>query len=263
MNEVRLEQSGIGGFLQRATVLIPALNEAPCIASTVAAWLKLGVRAVRVVDNNSTDGTAAAARAAGAEVVLEPQRGYGAAAWRGLHNWPAEIDWVIFSSADGSDRISVSELSAWQNAVESGADLVIGDRVSLKESRRELKWTQRAGNRLVCEAIRVGWKAQFKEMGSLRVVRHDALMGLELVDRGFGWNVEMQVRAIERGWRIVELPVRYYPRTAGASKISGSMGGTLRAGKSMLRMLAFLWMLRRQNRAATSRDVSPTASPGS
>jgi len=128
--------------------------------------------------------------------------------------------------------------------VEGGADLVIGDRVSLPASRAELKWVQRFGNRVTCEAIRFGWGRRFRDMGSLRLTRREGLVTLGLADRGFGWNVEMQVRAMEAGWKIVELPVTCLPRQSGESKISGSWAGTLRAGHGIVRMLALLWMLR-------------------
>jgi hypothetical protein len=197
------------------------------------------------VDNGSSDGTATAAATAGAEVLREPRRGYGAAAWRGLQDWPADTEWVLFSSADGSDRLSRDEARAWQAAIDAGADLVIGGRTQLSESRAQLKAVQRLGNGLTCLALRWGWGRRFRDMGSLRLARHPALMELGLKDRGFGWNVEMQVRAIERGWNIVELPVRYHPRVSGESKISGNLAGTLRAGWAIVRMLALLWRLRR------------------
>ena len=238
-------------------VVIPALNEASCIAATVESWLALRVAKVRVIDNGSTDDTAAIARASGAEVVAEPQRGYGAAAWRGLQNWPADVTWVIFSSADGSDHLNASEIDSWQAAIDAGADLVVGDRVSNVDARAELKWIQRVGNWIVCEAIRYGWNARFADMGSLRLMRHSALMRLNLADRGFGWNVEMQVRAIEQSWKIVEIPVRSFPRLAGPSKISGTLSGTIRAAKAMIGMLLFLWMLRRQARARRQNSSLP------
>lgn len=241
--------SAMPGFPARTAVVIPALNEAGCVGDTVRRWLALGVRGVRVVDNVSTDATASTARAAGAEVLTEARRGYGAAAWRGLQDWPAGCEWVLFSSADGSDRLSAVEAAAWLAAVEGGADLVIGDRVSLPESRAELKWVQRLGNRATCEAIRFGWGRRFRDMGSLRLTRRDGLVTLGLADRGFGWNVEMQVRAMGAGWKIVELPVTYHPRQSGESKISGSWTGTLRAGHGIVRMLALLWMLRSRRRA--------------
>lgn len=237
-------------FLAHACVVIPALNEAECAGDTVRQWRALGPARVRVVDNGSTDTTADMARAAGAEVMSEPRRGYGAAAWRGLQEWPEDCEWVLFSSADGSDRLSVEELGAWQGAAQQGADLIIGERVSLAASRAELKWIQRLGNRVTCAALALGWGRRFRDMGSLRLARRDALVALGLADRAFGWNVEMQVRAIEAGWRIVELPVRYFPRAAGKSKISGSWSGTVRAGRGIVRMLAMLWMLRRTRGAA-------------
>src|SRR6187401_3311080 len=168
------------GFLRHTVVNIPALNEAACVADTVAAWLAAGAARVRVVDNGSTDDTAQVARAAGAEVLSEPQRGYGAAAWRGLQDWPSEIIWVLFSSADGSDHLSPSEVNEWQVAVDGGADLIIGDRVCDRESRSELKGIQRFGNWITCQAIRLGWGRRFNDMGSLRLVRHKSLMSLGL-----------------------------------------------------------------------------------
>jgi hypothetical protein len=238
--------SAAAAFLRETMVVIPALNESSCVGATVAAWLALGAGRVRVVDNGSSDGTAAVAGKAGAEALVEPVRGYGAAAWRGLQDWPAEMNWVLFSSADGSDQLSGTEVPEWQAAVDAGADLVVGDRVRDKTSRGELKLTQRLGNWITCEAIRLGWGRRFNDMGSLRLARHRSLMKLQLADRGFGWNVEMQIRAIEHGWKIVELPVRFFPRQAGESKISGNVLGTLRAGRAILRMLALLWMLRRR-----------------
>ena len=156
---------------RRTVVVVPALNEAECVGETVRQWLALGVGRVRVVDNGSTDDTAGVARTAGAEVVAEPRRGYGAAAWRGLENWPAQHDWILFSSADGSDQLSSKELSAWQQAVEAGADLVLGDRVSPAASRRQLKPPQRLGNWLCCVVIAAGWGRRFRDMASLRLVR--------------------------------------------------------------------------------------------
>ena len=94
-------------------------------------------------------------------------------------------------------------------------------------------------------------------MGSLRLMRRDGLVALGLADRGFGWNVEMQVRAMEAGWKIVELPVTYHPRQSGQSKISGSWTGTLRAGRGIVRMLAMLWMLRRRRGEASVAAVRP------
>ena len=246
MNEPALSNAPV---FPHTLVLIPALNEAECIAETVRCWQALGVVRVRVVDNGSTDDTARLAAKAGAEVLFEPQRGYGAAAWRGLQDWPAGCDWVLFSSADGSDRLSEHEANDWQQAVDTDAELILGDRTALSAAREHLKRIQRFGNWLCCVAIARGWGRRFRDMASLRLVRRVALERMQLRDRGFGWNVEMQVRALELGLRIVELPVNYYPRRAGDSKISGSFIGTFRAGCGILRMLAWLWRLRRERAA--------------
>jgi glycosyltransferase involved in cell wall biosynthesis len=235
------EVAAKANFLARTLVLIPALNEGVCIGQTVQYWRHLDAAWVRVVNNGSTDDTSQVAARAGAEVMSEGRRGYGAACWTGLLNLPAEADWLLFSSADGSDRLTESDLAAWQRAVENGAELILGDRVSLPDSRRRLKGIQRLGNGLCCGLIYLGWGARFRDMGSLRLVQRPALQRLNLQDRGFGWNVEMQVRAVELGLRWVELPVAYHPRVAGQSKISGSLTGTIRAASGMARMLGRLW----------------------
>ena len=235
-------------FLARTLVLIPALNEAGCVAATIENWRQLGARRVRVVDNGSTDDTAGIARQAGAEVVSETKRGYGAAAWRGLQGLPAEVEWILFSSADGSDRLTTDDIEQWQRQVDAGFDLLIGDRVTPAQSREHLKAVQGFGNALCCVLIELGWGRRFNDMGSLRLIRRTAIEQLALRDRSFGWNVEMQVRAIEHGFRIVELPVTYHPRAAGESKISGSFLGTIRAGHSILLMMMKLRLTKRKAR---------------
>jgi len=231
-------------FPSRTLVLIPALNEEACVASTIHGWRELGFDRVRVVDNGSTDDTASAAARSGVEVVREPRRGYGAACWTGLREMPPDREWILFSSADGSDQLTPTDLTRWQRAIDAGAQFILGDRFSDAEARRHLKWVQRLGNRFCCGLIFLGWGARFRDMGSLRLIRRDAFDRLHLQDRGFGWNVEMQVRAVEEGMPWVELPVAYHPRRAGTSKISGSVRGTVRAAWGMAGMIARLWAKR-------------------
>ncbi len=245
-------------FFAETIVIIPALNEVDSVATTVRRWLALGVGRVRVVDNGSTDQTTAAAVEAGAEVMIETTRGYGAAAWRGLQDWPADYRWALFSSADGSDRLDADESFRWQVAVESGAEMIVGDRTASVASRRRLKGIQRWGNRAVCQVLEWGWARKLRDLGSLRLVRRDALERMRLQDRGFGWNVEMQVRAWELGISVVEIPVLYYPRIAGESKISGNLWGTLRAGRGILSVLfqVILWRLRSSRRRHMDRRLA-------
>ena len=234
-------------------MLIPALNEETSIAPVIRHWLALGFARVRVVDNGSTDGTAEAARAAGAEVVAEPGRGYGQACWTGLREWPEELEWILFSSADGSDWLEADELPRWQAAIDSGTRIVLGDRTALEASRRELKPVQRFGNSLSSVLIRLGWGVRHRDMSSLRLVRRSDYDTMGLADRGFGWNVEMHVRAAELGLRIAEVPVLYRPRAAGVSKISGNLKGSCHAGAIILGTLwKLLWS--RSHRLGLSQD---------
>ena len=228
-------------FLARTLVIIPALNEAGSVASTVEHWRKWTVARIHVVDNGSTDETARHAADAGATVFHELKRGYGAACSAGLQNLPPQIEWILFSSADGSDRLSAEVIQDWQRHIDIGADLVLGDRFSSPDSRRHLKWVQRIGNRLCCGLIYLGWGRRFNDLASLRLIRRAAFERLRLQDRGFGWNVEMQVRAVELGLRIAERPAPYYPRRGGQSKISGSVRGTGKAAGGMMTTIVHLW----------------------
>jgi hypothetical protein len=232
-------------FLACTVVVIPALNEASCIADTVLYWRMRGAALVRVVDNGSVDDTAGRARDAGADVRAESRRGYGAAAWAGTRELPARIEWILFSSADGSDRLDDEAAVAFQREIDRGAVLVLGERVTRFDSRRRLTPTQRFGNALCCALIALGWGRRFRDMASLRLVRRVAFERLALCDRAFGWNVEMQVRAIEHGLCVAEVPVNFHARVAGKSKISGNVAGVFRAGWGILTMVARLRCERR------------------
>lgn len=238
--------------LARVAVILPALDEAESVAAAVAHWLELGCGLVRVVDNGSADATADAARKAGAEVLHEPMRGYGAAAWRGAGGLPDGIEWILFASADGSDYLDESSLAGFREAVAEGACLVTGDRVSRREARVALHPVQRFGNALACFLIRLGWGTRFRDLGSLRLLRRDIFDCLALKDRAFGWNIEMQVRAIEAGIIISEVPVGYRPRQAGTPKISGSFRGVVRAGTGIILTLV---KLRAEDKANPCRSL--------
>ena len=263
MNPVSPPAAAAANFLSRTVVIIPALNETLCVAGTVAYWRSRSAGLVRVVDNGSTDDTAASARAAGAEVLREPRRGYGAAAWTGTRDLPPEIEWIVFSSADGSDRLDDTERAAFQTAIDRGADLVLGERVSHAASRTRLTPTQRFGNALCCALIALGWGRRFRDMASLRAIRRSAFERLRLADRAFGWNVEMQVRAVEHGLRIAEAPVCFHPRVAGESKISGNLSGIVRAGWGILAMVGKLYASRAPRRTWPVPARSPSTSVAS
>lgn len=194
------------------------------------------MRRVIVADNGSRDGTARVARERGAIVVLEPRRGYGAACLRGLLALKSDPpDVVLFLDADGSDDPSqVPEVL--RPILEGTADLVVGSRVLGRADPGALTPHARFGNWLATRLLAALYGARYTDLGPFRAIRYEALLGLGMKDRDFGWTVEMQVRAARRGLRHAEVPVRYR-RRVGRSKISGTLGGSARAGVKILATL--------------------------
>lgn len=209
-------------------VVLPVLNEAPAIAWVLSRFPD-GFRPI-VVDNASTDASAAIARSLGAQVVAEPQPGFGAACWRGL--LAATSTTVCFMDCDGS--LDPSELPAVAAAVEEGsADLVLGRR---RPSRGAWPAHARLANRWLARAASRRCGQEIRDLGPMRAARRGGLLELGIADRRFGWPLEMVLRAGAAGWRISEVPVHYLPR-AGRSKVTGTLSGTWRAVQDMERLL--------------------------
>jgi len=212
-------------------LIIPARNEELSLPG-VLRNVPSGISRVVVVDNGSTDATAQVAVEYGARVVVEPVAGYGRACLAGLaslRNNPPDI--VAFVDADGSDELSrLPDLIAPVAVGE--ADLVLGRRVP--DERKALSFQQRFGHILATGLIRLFWKHRFRDLGPMRVIRWTELERLAMSDRAFGWTVEMQVRALRHGLRIREIDVPYHLRTAGKSKISRTIQGTVKAGSTIL-----------------------------
>lgn len=223
-------------------VVIPALNEEASLPRVLRCLREAGLNRVRVVDNGSTDGTAAVAVAEGAEVILEPRRGYGQACWTGCQDLPKDVRWILFCNADGSDDLMAVETMLTTAA--TGADLVVGSRHADDAGHDHLTVPQRFGNRLATSLIRCLWGRSCADLGPLRLISRAAFEKLMLQDRGFGWMVEMEVRSVEEELRVCELPVRNFPRLAGESKISGTLHGSVKAGWIILSTIGSL-LLRR------------------
>jgi glycosyltransferase involved in cell wall biosynthesis len=184
-----------------------------------------------VVDNGSTDGSADVARRLGARVITETRRGFGSACIAGLR--AATSDVVCFMDCDGSlDGADLPRVTAPLMA--GAADLVLGARRPTDGGAWPLH--ARAANRALADVVRRRAGVRVSDLGPMRAGRRDALLGLGLVDRRFGWPLEMILRASAAGWRIVEVPVAYAPRV-GRSKVTGTVRGTARAVLDMARVL--------------------------
>ena len=209
-------------------VVLPALNEALAIPD-VLRGLPSGYDAI-VVDNGSDDGTADVARALGARVIVEPRRGFGAACFAGLAAATADI--VCFMDCDGS--FDGSDLERVTQAVAADeADLVLGAR---RAEPGAWPLHARAGNRVLAWELRRRTGVPLRDLGPMRACRREQLLALDLVDRRFGWPLEMVLRSWQAGWRIEEVDVRYSPRV-GRSKVTGTVGGTARTVRDMARIL--------------------------
>lgn len=205
-------------------VILPVLDEAAALPA-VLADLPAGYHPI-VVDNGSTDGSAEVARALGAEVVHEPQRGFGAACHRGLLAATDEI--VCFMDADGS--LAGHDLTRVAAPVLAGqVDLALGAR---RPQRGAWPVHARVANRVLAVEIRRRTGLNVRDLGPLRAARREPLLRLGLVDRRFGWPLEMVLRASAEGWRVEELDVDYAPRI-GRSKVTGTVRGTLRTVRDM------------------------------
>jgi glycosyltransferase involved in cell wall biosynthesis len=211
-------------------VIFPVLDEVEALP-WVLGRLPAGYRAI-VVDNGSSDGSGDVARGLGATVVDEPQRGFGAACWRGLE--VAEADVVAFCDADAS--LDPAELGVVTDPVVAGAaDLVLGRRCPT--SRGAWPLHARVANRYLARRISRTTGVPLADLGPMRAARRTPLLELGLADRRFGWPLEMVLRAAESGWRIAEVDVAYRPRQ-GRSKVTGTVRGTIRTVHDMRNVLS-------------------------
>jgi glycosyltransferase involved in cell wall biosynthesis len=222
-------------------VVIPALDEEEALPLVLREIPRSLVRRIVVADNGSRDRTAAVARSAGAEVIVEPRRGYGKACLSALaHLADDPPDIVVFLDGDHSDHPSEMGMLV-APLLDGTADLVIGSRTLGHRERGSLTPQQRVGNAVACVALSRFYGADYTDLGPFRAIGWDALQRLDMRDENFGWTIEMQIKAARDSLRHVEVPVSYR-RRIGRSKVSGTVKGTLLASGKIL------WTLARHSR---------------
>jgi glycosyltransferase involved in cell wall biosynthesis len=215
-------------------VVIPALDEERAIGlviGDVPEWVDVIV----VADNGSRDRTGDVARDAGAIVVRESERGYGAACLAGIAAL-GPVDVVVFLDGDRSDH--AEDMAGLVDPILEGrADFVLGSRVLGPREAGSLTPQQVFGNWLATALIRLIWGVRFTDLGPFRAIRSDVLAGLAMADRNYGWTVEMQIKAARQGLVTLEVPARYR-RRIGTSKVSGTIKGSVLAGIKIVSIIA-------------------------
>jgi glycosyltransferase involved in cell wall biosynthesis len=226
----------------RVSVIIPTHNEAQSIGLVLTDLPSDLVTEIIVVDSNSTDGTPEIAAKMGARVLHEPRRGYGRACLTGFAN-AKNPDVVVFLDGDYSDR--PSELPILLAPIIAGhADITLGSRLS---NASALPWHQAFGNRLAAGMVRLLYGLKITDLGPFRAGRAETLHTLKLEEPSYGWAVEMILKGALAGYRIVEVPVSYYPRI-GKSKISGTVKGTIGAAWFILSRIVQYYFRRGEDR---------------
>jgi glycosyltransferase involved in cell wall biosynthesis len=210
-------------------LISPALNEEETIGHTLSRVPPDLYGTIIVANNGSTDNTAEIARSFGAIVVNEPERGYGAACLTALLALPVDADIAVFMQADGSEDPAQADRLI-RPLLEGRADLVLGSRTLGISDRGALQLHQKVGNFVATSMIAILFGHRFSDLGPYRAICLNAYRRLGMRDRGYGWTTEMQVRALRRRLRVIEVPVSYSLRIAGSNKISGNLRASIQAG---------------------------------
>src|SRR5579885_1874746 len=242
----------------KISVVIPAFNEEASIGLLVADIPRNIVDEVIVVDNGSTDKTAAIAKSKGATVVREERRGYGRACATGVEKVSQDCDIVVFMDGDYADH--PEEMPNLINPISRGDyDLVIGSRIRGNRENGSMTSTQVFGSWLSSFLIKLAYGYKYTDLGPFRAIRYQSLQSLGMSEMTYGWSIEMQVKAIQRGLRVLEVPVNYRCRI-GQSKVSGTIQGSIRAGFRILWTIARL-VLKSSHSSNSSPESTTQSSP--
>ena len=218
--------------LASVAAIIPALNEAENLRKLLPALNELHLGQVIVGDNNSTDATADVARQHGVSIAHAPRPGYGAACWAAMNEMNDSIDVLVFVNADLTDDVTLID-AITKPIRDDECDLVIGIRVPPLRAPGSMSLPQRFGDRLATRLIRMTWGYDYYDLGPFRAVRRSSINLIDMQDRGFGWTIEMQIRAVQLGLRVQQLPVPYL-KSPTPSRIGGTARGIARAAYGIL-----------------------------
>jgi len=215
------------------SVVVPALNEEEPIATVVREIIATGIpHEVVVVDNESTDRTADEAKNAGADVISAP-RGYGRACAAGVAAVSKDCDVIVFLDGDGSDVPAL--IPALLDPIYHGThDFVVGSRTRGQREPGSMNFQQVFAGYLAGLLIHLLYGVRYTDMSAFRAIRRDALAKLDMREKTYGWNLEMQMKAARIGLRILEVPVNHRRRAGGISKFSGTLRGTFLAGSRIV-----------------------------
>lgn len=218
------------------SVIIPAFNEEQSIAKVIEHISKDNVSEIVVVDNNSSDSTAEMAKAAGATVLFEKYKGYGAACLKGIDYLKTKsTNIVVFLDGDYSDYPE-ELINLIQPIINNEHDFVLGSRVLGEREKGALPVQSRIGSLIAGALINIFWKVRYTDLGPFRAISFDKLLSLNMQDKWFGWTVEMQIKAAKANFKILEVPVKYRKRI-GKSKVTGTVKGSIMAGIIILKTI--------------------------
>jgi glycosyltransferase involved in cell wall biosynthesis len=236
------------------SIIIPALNEEESIGQVVFEMPWELIAECIVVDNGSTDETAAIAARAGARVVQSPQ-GYGAACLAGSKAALSSSRTLVFMDGDGSDVIS--DLPRLLEPIQNDeADFVIGSRIRGRREPGSMLGSQVFAGCFVGVLLRVIGRGNYTDMGPFRAIRRTSLERLQMSELTYGWNLEMQIKAAQYRLRIREIPVDYRRRIGGVSKVSGDFKASAKAGARILAVLFRVGLTRERRPPADHADKS-------
>ena len=235
MHELRPALEPLSLLSSTVSIIIPALNEAESIGHVVSEMPWPLLAECLVVDNGSSDGTASVASAAGARVISSP-RGYGAACLAGSQAALPSSTILVYMDGDGSDVITgLPELLGPIERDE--ADFVVGTRLKGKREPGSMLGSQVFAGHFVGALVKLTSGFRYTDMGPFRAIRRSSLEQLGMSELTYGWNLEMQIRAVQKGLRIREIPVDYRKRIGGVSKVSGDLRASIKAATRILEVL--------------------------